>query len=102
MAKSIFEECFKNYEITNPWTVNKSKTKYFSAKEVALVESAVVVSGDYGLSCKVKRKDGVISFIALSRDSKMTPGEIVDMSQCRLLCLERDGDDDIWRLEEID
>lgn len=102
MANSIFDECFKNYEITNPWTVNESKTKYFTDKDAALVENAVIVSGDYGLSCKVKRYDGVVSFIALSRDSKMTPGEMVDLSQCKLLCLERDGEDDIWRLEEID
>lgn len=100
MANSIFS-FLKSYAVENPWTVNEEKTKYFTSEDVALIESAVVVSGDYGLSVKMRRKDGYISFAALSRDSKLAQGELVDLSRCKLLCLERRGEDDIYRLEEL-
>lgn len=100
MEQNIFDICFANYQIENPWVENKEKTKYFTAEDAALVESAIIVSGDYGLSCKVKRKDKYVSFIPLSRDSRMSQGEVVDLSECKLICLERRGEEPIWRLEE--
>lgn len=99
MAKSVFS-FLKSYAIENPWTVNEDNNIRFTAEDIANVESAVVVAGDYGLSCKIRRKDNYISFVVLSRDSKLIEGELVDLSKCKLLCLQRKGENDIWRLEE--
>lgn len=72
-----------------------------SKAEVAQVESAEVVEGQYGLSMCFLMKAGGKKFMPLSRDSKLEKGDSVDIKSVEIITLERDGDDDIYRADGI-
>lgn len=103
-VKNIFD-LMATYEITNVWKVNEELTRYFTEEDIQNVVSAYVVEGDWGNSVKIKRvlPDGTqkVSFQPLSRESSFILGDKVDLLQCKLICLQKEGHDDIWRLEEI-
>lgn len=96
----------KSYKLTSVWVVNEEETKYFSQDYLDEVVKAYVVEGDYGLSVKIRRKDSetndqYVDYIPLSRESCFTLGDDVDLSKCKIICLQKKGEDDIYRLEEI-
>lgn len=93
---------FKTYEISNPWTINDEKTRYFTSDYANRIISAEVVAGDYGNSVKLRRTDNKITFIPLSRDSKMVVGQKVDITKCKLICLQKEGHEDIYRIQEVE
>ena len=70
-----------------------------SKAEVAQVESATVVEGQYGLSMCFVMKTGGKKFIPLSRDSQLEEGDSVDVKSVEIVTLERDGDEDIYRAD---
>nr|DAL05034.1 MAG TPA: hypothetical protein [Crassvirales sp.] len=70
-----------------------------SKAEVAQVESAKVVEGQYGLSMCFLMKAGGKKFMPLSRDSQLEEGDSVDIKSVDIITLERDGDDDIYRAD---
>ncbi len=70
-----------------------------SKAEVAQVESAEVVEGQYGLSMCFLMKAGGKKFMPLSRDSQLEEGDSVDIKSVDIITLERDGDDDIYRAD---
>lgn len=70
-----------------------------SKAEVAQVESAEVVEGQYGLSMCFIMKSGGKKFMPLSRDSQLEEGDKVNVQSIEIVTLERDGDDDIYRAD---
>lgn len=70
-----------------------------SKAEVAQVESATVVEGQYGLSMCFVMKAGGKKFMPLSRDSQLEEGDSVDVKSVEIVTLERDGDEDIYRAD---
>lgn len=70
-----------------------------SKTEVAQVESATVVEGQYGLSMCFVMKAGGKKFMPLSRDSQLEEGDSVDVKSVEIITLERDGDEDIYRAD---
>jgi hypothetical protein len=70
-----------------------------SKAEVAQVESATVVEGQYGLSMCFVMKTGGKKFMPLSRDSQLEEGDSVDVKSVEIVTLERDGDEDIYRAD---
>lgn len=70
-----------------------------SKAEVAQVESATVVEGQYGLSMCFMMKTGGKKFMPLSRDSQLEEGDSVDVKSVEIVTLERDGDEDIYRAD---
>lgn len=70
-----------------------------SKAEVAQVESAEVVEGQYGLSMCFLMKAGGKKFMPLSRDSQLEEGDSVDIKSIDIITLEKDGDDDIYRAD---
>lgn len=72
-----------------------------SKAEVAQVESATVVEGQYGLSMCFVMKAGGKKFMPLSRDSQLEEGDSVDVKSVEIITLERDGDEDIYRADGI-
>lgn len=70
-----------------------------SKAEVAQVESAKVVEGQYGLSMCFLMKAGGKKFMPLSRDSQLEEGDSVDIKSIDIITLEKDGDDDIYRAD---
>ena len=79
------------------WNVVNSRT--FTAEEIAAVDSAVVVSSEYGNSVCFHMVSGGMTFIPLSNNSTKGIGESVDLNQCKLLTLSKQGEADINRIE---
>lgn len=73
--------------------------EHLSKAEVAQVESATVVEGQYGLSMCFVMKAGGKKFMPLSRDSQLEEGDSVDVKSVEIITLERDGDEDIYRAD---
>lgn len=81
------------------WEVsNRSK---FSANEVSEVASAKVVASDYGHSVCFMLKNGGMKFMPVSNTSKKTTavGDSVNLENCEVVTLSREGDADIYRIE---
>lgn len=70
-----------------------------SKTEQALVESVEVVEGNYGLSMCFIMKAGGKKFMPLSRDSQLEEGDSVDIKSVEIITLERDGDEEIYRID---
>ena len=71
----------------------------FEASEIAAVKSAEVVSSEYGNSVCFFMHSGGQTYIPLSNQSSLTPGDSVDLSKAKILTLHRDGSDDITRID---
>ena len=86
--------------------LQKYATKYqvkdsrvFNAEELADVVSAKVVASQYGMSVCFFMKSGCQTYIPVSRDSVCQVGDVVDVNRAKILILEKDGSDDIVRVE---
>lgn len=71
----------------------------FSPEECAAVSKAEVVASQYGNSVCFFMNGGGQTYIPLSTNSSLTPGDAVDINKARLLTLHRNGDKDINRVE---
>lgn len=91
---NIFE-VIKSFE--PKWRV--IETRDFSEEELNFITNAVVVSGEYGPAVEFTRKDGKLSFIPLSQDSTLLPGDYVDLTKAKLLTLAKDGCENINRVD---
>lgn len=78
---------------------NPKDIRPLNAEELAGIASAKVVASQYGLSCCFYMKSGCQQYIPLSRDSVAQVGDVVDVKSIKVLTLERDGSDDILRVE---
>lgn len=80
------------------------ESRNFNAEEQAAVASATVVTSNYGTSCCFMMRGGGKTYIPMSRDSKLSVGDKVDLSTAKIIHLHRDGGDpetdDILRVIE--
>lgn len=80
------------------------ESRNFNAEEQAAVASATVVTSNYGTSCCFMMRGGGKTYIPMSRDSKLSVGDKVDLSTAKVIHLHRDGGDpetdDILRVIE--
>lgn len=80
------------------WQV-KSVEK-FDANDAANVEKAEVVPSDYGQSVCMTLKSGGTKYLPVSNTSRaLADGEQVNVAECNVVTLGREGDDDIYRIE---
>lgn len=80
------------------WNV-KSVDK-FDAAEAASISSAVVVPSDFGQSVCMTLKSGGSRYMPLSNTSRaVANGEEINVADCNVVTLGREGDDDIYRIE---
>lgn len=79
------------------WSEKSSRT--FTAEEINAVREAVIVPSTYGLSVCFFMKSGGQTYIPLSTASTMGSGEVVDLSQAKLVTLQKDGESDIYRVD---
>lgn len=106
MNNSVIDDpfaLFNNYIAKHAWREAPEKNIEFTEATLSTIIRAEVVAGKYGLSVKVRRvKDGeiIITFVPLSLNSRLKVGDIIDCSKCRFICLEKEGEDDIYRFEE--
>ena len=78
---------------------NVKNTRSFSPEELSLVDSAKVVLSQYGMSVCFYMKSGCQTYIPVSRDSVCHVGDTVDINKAKILILEKDGSQDIARVE---
>ena len=80
------------------WSAKSSRA--ISKEERAEVQSAEVVSSDYGLSMVFTLKGGKgKKYIPVSRDSQLAEGDEVSIASITLIELEREGDNNIFRAD---
>ena len=77
---------------------NEKEVKDFSAEEIALVSKAEVVESSYGMSVCFFMKAGGQTYIPLDQNSSASIGDVVDLSKAKLVTLEKNGEDDIYRI----
>ena len=73
-----------------PWQV--VETRSFTEDEINAVNSASVVTSQYGLSVCFFLRAGGSTFIPLSNDSTLGVGQSVDIAKAELVTLQRDGE----------
>ena len=86
--------------------LQKYATKYqvkdsrvFNSEELADVVSAKVVASQFGMSVCFFMKSGCQTYIPVSRDSVCQVGDVVDVNKAKILILEKEGSQDIARIE---
>lgn len=79
------------------WNVTGSRD--FAPEEKALVKRAEVVPSQYGNSVCFFMHSGGQTYIPLSNQSKLAPGDTVDLDKAKLITLHRDGNGDITRID---
>ena len=71
----------------------------FSKEDLAMVQSAEVVTSDFGLSACLFIKGGGKKYIPLSRDSDLEKGDTIQLENAKIITLSREGESDIYRLQ---
>ena len=79
------------------WSVVDSRG--FNDEEKAMIKRAEVVPSEYGNSVCFFMHSGGQTYIPLSNQSSLTPGDTVDIEKAKLLTLHRDGSADITRID---
>ena len=79
------------------WSLRSARD--LTAEEIAAVSSAKVVSSQYGASVCFMMVHGGMTFIPLSEDSKKNIGEEINLKEAKLLTLEKEGENDIYRVK---
>ena len=79
------------------WQVSNKRA--FSDEEVNAVDTAKVVTSQYGLSVCFMMKGGGMTYIPLDQNSSLSEGDVINLKNAELITLHRDGDDDIYRVK---
>lgn len=79
------------------WTVKE--TRKFTDEELAMVTSASVVPSQYGSSVCLMLTSGHKAYIPLSNDATAQNGDSVNLKDATLICLSKEGEDDIIRVK---
>lgn len=64
------------------------------------VESNEVIESQFGLSLCMTLRGGGEKYLPLSRDSKLSVGDSMDLSEAKVIVLGRPGSEDILRIQE--
>ena len=70
----------------------------FTEEEIEAVIQAVVVPSQYGNSVQFTMVDGGLTYIPLDQNSTLGPGELVDLTEAKLVTLCKSGESDIYRV----
>ena len=77
---------------------SETARRVFSQDEINAVESATVVESQFGNSVCFMMKGGGQTFIPLSTNSSLGLGDTVDLTKAQLITLQKQGEDDIYRV----
>lgn len=80
------------------WVVKSSRA--FTAEEIDAVSSNQIVASQYGNSLCFFMKNGGMTYIPMSTNSSKGVGESVDLSTAKLVTLGKEGEADIYRIED--
>jgi hypothetical protein len=91
---------FSNVKIyAGNWNV-KSVDKLEQADKDA-IKNVVTTSSDYGISACFFLKRGGQFYIPMSRDANVGVGEVLDVDKIEVITLEKDGENDIQRINVV-
>jgi hypothetical protein len=77
---------------------SEKEARVFAPEEVAAVDKAEVVESQYGFSVCFFVKAGGQSYIPLDQNSTLGIGDIVDLTKAQLVTLQKQGEEDIYRV----
>ena len=77
----------------------KTNEKSLSKEDLADVKKVFVVSSDYGLSACFMFEGGSQRYVPVSNESSLSEGDSVKLNSIKILTLEREGDEPIYRLD---
>jgi hypothetical protein len=77
---------------------SEKEARVFAPEEVAAVDKAEVVESQYGFSVCFFMKAGGQSYIPLDQNSTLGIGDIVDLTKAQLVTLQKQGEEDIYRV----
>lgn len=78
---------------------NETDKRAFTSEEIAAVDTATVVSSQYGFSVCFIMKSGGQTYIPLDVNSSLSEGDNVDLTKAQLVTLSRAEEDDIYRVK---
>jgi hypothetical protein len=77
---------------------SEKEARAFAPEEVAAVDKTEVVESQYGFSVCFFMKAGGQSYIPLDQNSTLGIGDIVDLTKAQLVTLQKQGEEDIYRV----
>lgn len=77
---------------------SEKNVESFKTEEIALVDKAQIVESQYGLSVCFFMKAGGQSYIPLDQNSSATVGDTVDLTKAKIVTLQKQGENDIYRV----
>jgi hypothetical protein len=77
---------------------SEKEARVFAPEEIAAVDKAEVVESQYGFSVCFFMKAGGQSYIPLDQNSTLGIGDIVDLTKAQLVTLQKQGEEDIYRV----
>ena len=88
---------FNNLRIyAGKWEVKEVRD--FTDIEKAAILQAVVVPSQFGSSVQFTMTAGGMTFIPLDQNSRLSIGELIDLSKAKLVTLSKSGEADIYRI----
>lgn len=77
---------------------SEKNVRAFTPEEIEAVAATKVVESQYGLSVCFTMTSGGNSYIPLDQSSTLTVNNTVDLIKAQLVTLQRQGEDDIYRV----
>lgn len=77
---------------------SEKAARAFAPEEIAAVEKAEVVESNFGFSVCFYMYGGGMTFIPLDQNSSLSLGDTVDLTKAQLITLQKQGEDDIYRV----
>ena len=84
-------------EYAGKWAVKNRRA--LTEAEIAEVNTAEVVSSDFGSSVCFHMKSGGMMFLPVSTESQLKVGQTVDLADVAIITLSKQGEQDIQRVE---
>ena len=77
---------------------SEKNVRAFTPEEIEAVAATKVVESKYGLSVCFTMTSGGNSYIPLDQSSTLTVNDTVDLTKAQLVTLQKQGEDDIYRV----
>ena len=98
IAEFVFDEEIDNNNKIKEMTWHQTELRNFTKEEIDAVSYAEIVLSQYGKSICFHMKEGGQCYIPLDKGSDWGVGEIIDISNAKLMTLSKDGENNILRV----
>lgn len=94
--KSELQPMAFEQDVSKKWT--EKEVRPFTQEEINSIESAKVVSSQYGNSVQFNMKGGGVTYIPLEHSDNVKPGDNIDIKRCSLVTLNKTGQKELYRV----